>query len=108
MGGHLLSEVYWSVYSRGKAMNLDMVSSIIDNAIQVTILASLPSVTMGLVVGFIIALFQAVTQIQEQTLTFVPKMVVVLLVLAATFPWMYRILMEMALGLWTNIPLYSR
>jgi flagellar biosynthesis protein FliQ len=71
-------------------------------------LASLPSVGLGLLIGLVIALLQAVTQVQEQTLTFVPKMVVVLLVVVATFPWVARIVMEMTLELWRNIPLYSR
>ncbi len=89
-------------------MNIDAVTGIINEAIQVVIIASMPSVGLGLVVGMIIAVFQAVTQIQEQTLTFVPKMIVVLWVLAATFPWMFRIIMELSVNLWGNIPLYSQ
>ena len=54
-------------------MTLDNVSTILNDGIQAIIITSLPSVGVGLVVGLIIALFQAVTQIQEQTLTFVPK-----------------------------------
>lgn len=89
-------------------MDIDIVTGILNSAVQVVLLASLPSVGLGLLVGLIIALLQAVTQVQEQTLTFVPKMVVVLLVVAATFPWVARIVMEMTLELWRNIPLYSR
>ena len=59
-------------------------------------------------VGLIIAIFQAVTQIQEQTLTFVPKMVVVFLVIAMTFTWMGSILVELTQGLFAQIPIYSR
>jgi len=89
-------------------MNIDIVTSILSNAIQVVLLASAPAVGLGLIIGLIIALFQAVTQIQEQTLTFAPKMVIVFLVFAATFPWMFSIIMEMTINLWTNIPLYSK
>lgn len=89
-------------------MSIDVVNSIISEAIQVTLLASLPSVGLGLLAGLVVAIFQAITQIQEQTLTFVPKMIVVLLVLAATFPWTTRIIMELSLGLWQNIPLYAK
>ena len=85
-----------------------MVNSVISNAIQVVIIASLPCVGMGLLVGVIIAVLQAVTQVQEQTLTFVPKMIVLFLVLAATFPWMFRIIMELSVGLWGNIPMYAQ
>jgi flagellar biosynthetic protein FliQ len=89
-------------------MDIDIVTGILNSAVQVILLASLPSVGLGLLIGLIIALLQAVTQVQEQTLTFVPKMVVVLLVVVATFPWVARIVMEMTLELWRNIPLYSR
>jgi flagellar biosynthesis protein FliQ len=89
-------------------MDIDIVTGILNSAVQVILLASLPSVGLGLLIGLVIALLQAVTQVQEQTLTFVPKMVVVLLVVVATFPWVARIVMEMTLELWRNIPLYSR
>jgi flagellar biosynthesis protein FliQ len=89
-------------------MDIDIVTGILNSAVQVILLASLPSVGVGLMIGLVIALLQAVTQVQEQTLTFVPKMVVVLLVIVATFPWVARIVMEMTLELWRNIPLYSR
>ncbi|MBT5953251.1 flagellar biosynthetic protein FliQ [bacterium] len=89
-------------------MNIDTVTAILNQAIQVTLIVSMPSVGLGLAIGLIVAVFQAVTQIQEQTLTFVPKMVVVMIVIGATFPWMSRLVMEMALSLWENIPLYSQ
>jgi flagellar biosynthetic protein FliQ len=89
-------------------MTIDSVTGILNTAVQVIILGSLPSVGLGLLIGLIIAVFQAVTQVQEQTITFVPKMIVVLLVAAATFPWVARIVMEMTLELWRNIPMYAR
>ena len=89
-------------------MDLDTVTLIMNEAIQIILLTSLPTVGLGLIVGVVVALIQAVTQVQEQTLTFVPKLVVVLLVLAATFGWMFRIMMELTLSLWNNIPLYSQ
>lgn len=89
-------------------MSIDVVTYIINKAIEVTLLTSLPSVGLGLLAGLIVAIFQAVTQIQEQTLTFVPKMIVVLLVLGATFAWTMTMFMEMTLELWNNIPIYSK
>ncbi len=89
-------------------MTLDAVVVIMNQAIQVILLGSIPTVGLGLVVGLAIAIFQAVTQIQEQTLTFVPKLVVVLLVLGATFSFTFQIIIELALNLWNNIPLYSQ
>ncbi len=89
-------------------MTIEMGHDVINKAVHMILLGSAPSVIMGLLVGLIISIFQAVTQIQEQTLTFVPKMVVVLLVFAATFPWLFQSLVEMTLSLWQNIPLYAR
>jgi flagellar biosynthetic protein FliQ len=89
-------------------MTLDNVSTILNDGIQAIIITSLPSVGVGLVVGLLISLFQAVTQIQEQTLSFVPKMIAVFLVLAATFPWMAGLIIELTTSLWLQIPVYSR
>ena len=64
----------------------------------------MPTVGVGLLVGFTISLFQAVTQIQEQTLTFVPKVVAVLLVFAFTSPWVISLLLDFTNTLWSAIP----
>ena len=89
-------------------MTIDAATGILNTGIQAIIICSMPSVGIGLVVGLIVAIFQAVTQIQEQTLTFAPKMVVVFLVIGATFPWMSSLLLEMSLGIWNQLPIYSR
>ena len=89
-------------------MTIDTVVTIMNEAIQVILLGSIPTVGLGLLVGLTIAIFQAVTQIQEQTLTFVPKMVAVFLILAATFPFMAGLIIDMTVSLWTQIPVYSR
>tara|TARA_A100001015_G_C15042734_1_gene740918 strand:- start:217 stop:486 length:270 start_codon:yes stop_codon:yes gene_type:complete len=89
-------------------MNVDIVTTIVNDAIQVILLGSLPCVGVGLLVGLIIAIFQAVTQIQEQTLTFAPKLVAVLLILGLTFSFIFTIIMELSVNLWGNIPEYSR
>ena len=89
-------------------MTVDVVQSIIFEAVQVILLGSIPTVGVGLIVGLFIAIFQATTQIQEQTLTFAPKLVAVLLILALTFGFMFRIIMELAYNLWSNIPQYSQ
>ena len=89
-------------------MTIDDAAGIMNSAIQVILITSLPSVGLGLLVGLIVAIVQAVTQIQEQTLTFLPKMVVVFLVIAATFPWMVSTFLELIFGLFQSIPQYSR
>jgi flagellar biosynthesis protein FliQ len=77
-------------------------------AINITILISMPAVGVGLLVGFMISLFQAITQIQEQTLTFVPKVVSVLLVVAFTSPWIISMMLDFTNTLWSAIPSMAR
>ena len=89
-------------------MTLDNISTILNSSIQVVIIASMPAVGLGLVIGLIIAIFQAVTQIQEQTLTFVPKMIAVFAMIAVTFPWLAEMIIDMTTNLWLQIPVYSR
>ena len=65
----------------------DFIVQITNEAILLTIVISLPTIVISLLLGLLIALFSATTQIQEQTLSFVPKMIGVFVVLAATGPW---------------------
>jgi flagellar biosynthetic protein FliQ len=69
---------------------------------------SLPMVGIGLLVGFMVSLFQAVTQIQEQTLTFVPKVVAVMLMLAFSSPWLVSMIVDFTATLWSAIPNMAR
>lgn len=87
-----------------KIMNQDFAVQVMYQGVNITLLISLPAVGVGLLVGFIISLFQAVTQIQEQTLTFVPKVVSVLLVIAFTSPWVISLMMDFTITLWSAIP----
>jgi len=89
-------------------MNQDFAVQVMHQAIITTLMMSLPTVGIGLLVGFIISLFQAVTQIQEQTLTFVPKVVAVFLVLAFTFPWLCSVVIGFTATLWSTIPNMAR
>jgi len=71
--------------------------------VQVLMLAS-PMLLSALVIGLIIAILQATMSVQEQTLTFVPKMLVILLVLALLGGWMFTSLGEYTAGLFRRIP----
>ncbi len=77
-------------------------------AIQVTILVSLPILGMALLAGLVISIFQAVTQINEMTLTFVPKILVVLLGLLFLAPWMLEHMMTFTIAVMEHIPDYIR
>ncbi|MDA8575734.1 flagellar biosynthetic protein FliQ [Candidatus Marinamargulisbacteria bacterium] len=83
-------------------------SEIVTRIFNLAVVVSLPTVGLGLLIGLIISIIQAVTQIQEQTLTFVPKMVVVLLLFAVFFHWMFGLISGVALDLWQDIPIYSQ
>jgi len=87
-------------------MTVDFIVGIMAEAIKVTLLVAAPVLIVGLIVGVTISLFQAVTQIQEITLVFVPKIVAVLLVLVAALPWMLSLLMTFTHNLLVNIPSY--
>lgn len=65
----------------------DFIVQITNEAILLTIVISAPTILASMFLGLAIALFSATTQIQEQTLSFVPKMIAVFAVLAATGPW---------------------
>jgi flagellar biosynthesis protein FliQ len=65
----------------------DFIVQITNEAILITIIVSMPSILLSLLIGVAVAIFSATTQIQEQSLSFVPKMIAVFAVLAATGPW---------------------
>lgn len=74
------------------------------HAILVSLQLTLPIMTLSLVIGVVISLFQAVTSIQEQTLTFVPKILMLSVALIVLGPWMLHTLVEFTSGLFTSLP----
>ncbi|HVN72801.1 MAG TPA: flagellar biosynthesis protein FliQ [Desulfomonilia bacterium] len=89
-------------------MTPETVTSIMAEAIKITLLVSAPMLLLGLLVGLAISVFSAVTQIQEMTLTFVPKIVVVLLALLFTLPWIIEKLTTYTVNLFNSIPTLIR
>ena len=67
---------------------MDFIMRITTEGLLITVVVCGPPIIISMVVGLIISLFQAVTQIQEATLTFVPKMIVIFAALAAMGPWL--------------------
>jgi len=67
-----------------------------------------PMLAAGLCVGLLVGVFQAVTSIQEQTLTFIPKVAVTLGVLMCCLPWMTRQIVTFTAGILINLPQYAR
>lgn len=89
-------------------MSLDFIVGIMAETVRVTLLISAPVLIVGLVVGVAISLFQAVTQVQEMTLVFVPKIVACLVTLVAALPWMINMLVSFTHSLFSNIPNYIK
>ena len=87
-------------------MTIDAVMEMATNALLLILEVSLPVLLVSLVVGLIISIFQTVTSIQEQTLTFVPKIVCVFLALALMGGWMMNKLVEFTTQLWGDFSLY--
>ena len=78
------------------------------HAVEITLMLSLPMLGLGMIVGLSVSIFQAVTQIQEMTLTFVPKILAVLTGLLMFGPWMLNKLMAFTAEILINFPQYIR
>lgn len=89
-------------------MTVEMVKEISGNVFKTILLASGPALLVSMVVGLVISFFQAVTQIQEFTLTFVPKIIAVFLTVFLLLPWMARVMMTFTVNLIENIPVYIK
>ena len=77
-------------------VDLDQATDLVRHTLILALLISTPMLAIGLVVGVVVSLFQAVTQIQEQTLTFVPKIVAMVAAAIFLFPWMSHHMVEYA------------
>jgi flagellar biosynthesis protein FliQ len=85
-------------------MNQDVVISLAMDAMTLALKVGMPLLLVGLVVGLVVSIFQAVTQIQEMTLTFIPKILALGLVLMIAGPWMLGQLLTYTENLWNGIP----
>jgi len=89
-------------------MSVDFIVGIMAETVWTTLLVAAPVLIVGLVVGVLISLFQAVTQVQEMTLVFVPKIVACLIALVAALPWMMNILISFTHNIFANFPTYIK
>ncbi len=85
-------------------MSPEMISGLARQALQVTLLISLPILGIGLLVGVAVSLLQAATQIQEMTLTFVPKIVSIFIGLLLLLPWIMDRLTAFTVEIFRQIP----
>ena len=87
-------------------MSNDLALRLMGELLWTAILITGPILGLTMLVGLIISIFQVVTQIQEQSLTFIPKIITVAVVLVVFGPWMLRTLVQFASSLIGNIPAY--
>ncbi len=87
-------------------MSIGFVNFIIQKVIMTVLYLSAPPLIASLAIGITISIFQAVTQLQDQTLTFVPKIIVVIIVLLIFGPWMLNILVDFTKEIFLHFPVY--
>lgn len=85
-------------------MNIDIVIDLGRAALKTILLIIAPVVGAGLLTGLMVAVFQATTQIQEQTLAFIPKILAVMIALAVFGPWMLNTIVDFVVNLFRFIP----
>ena len=89
-------------------MSIDTVVEITRTTLYTIILTSAPMLLISLVIGLAISIFQTVTSIQEQTLTFVPKLIGIFVMLMILGHWMLNNMTEFMTELWSDFALYIR
>jgi flagellar biosynthetic protein FliQ len=86
-------------------MNIDQAMDLVRSTLVLALIVSAPMLVIGLVVGVIVSMLQAVTQIQEQTLSFIPKIVAMVGSAVLLMPWISHRLIEYSQAIFTNSPL---
>lgn len=89
-------------------MTPEFVIGFIRQAIELTLSIALPMLLVGLSVGVFVSIIQAATQLQETTLTFIPKLVAIFTALLVSFPWIMDRLNTFTINLFLNLPEYVR
>jgi flagellar biosynthetic protein FliQ len=86
-------------------MSPEHVMNLARHAMEITLLISAPILLTALAVGLLVSIFQAATQIQEATLSFIPKLLGILLVLVIAGPWMLSVMTEYMYQVLTDFPI---
>jgi len=86
----------------------DFVVNFAAEGLRMALLIAAPMLGFGLIVGVVVSIFQAVTSIQEMTLTFIPKIVAVMISILVFFPWMIELMLSYTTKVIVNIPNYIR
>ena len=85
-------------------MENNFVIEVVNQAMKITLMLAAPMLIGALVVGVLVSIFQAVTQINEQTLSFIPKILVIIATLVIFSPWMMETMVSYTRELFTSVP----
>ena len=89
-------------------MTVELLNQISRQTFETILLVGGPVLLVSLIVGILISLFQAITQLQEMTMTFIPKILAVFVTLLVALPWMVKVLVSFTRNIFENIPQYVR
>ena len=89
-------------------MSQDLVIQVFRDCLKTALLISAPMLICAIIVGLLVSIFQAATQIHEMSLVFVPKMLAIIGCLLILSPWIMNVLITFTTGIITNIPVYVR
>ena len=87
-------------------MTIDAITQIMSDAMYTVVITALPPLLISMVIGLLISIFQTVTSIQEQTLTFVPKLLAIFLTLMVGGNWMLNNMITFMRELWSDFSIY--
>ncbi|MCK9456696.1 MAG: Flagellar biosynthetic protein FliQ [bacterium ADurb.Bin157] len=89
-------------------IDANTVVMLFSDTFMLTLKLSVPILTLGMVIGIIVSIFQTATSIQEQTLTFIPKLIITALALIGLSPWMLQQIMTFTINLMGRLQDYAR
>lgn len=89
-------------------MTPEFITGFFWQALKITVMLAAPMLLAGLVTGLLVSIFQAATQINEMTMTFIPKMLAVALALLFCFPWMLQVMVDFMQDLMLQLPSLAR
>ena len=89
-------------------MSAEFLVGLFSQAMKLALFLAAPMLLTGLIVGLLVSIFQTATQINEMTMTFVPKMLAVGVAILFFAPWMLNLLIDFTQNLFTNIPIYIK
>jgi flagellar biosynthesis protein FliQ len=89
-------------------MTEEIIIKLGQEALKTTAMLATPMLASTLIIGLVVSIFQALTQINEATLTFVPKMIIIALILVLAGPWMLDVMTSYTINLYENISMIVR